>query len=144
MIPKFQYPITFLPCKNLDEINIFYTKILGLEIALEQGECVIFKIGHSPHTGYWGFCAHHSEFITPAKRVCLTLVVNTKMDVDRWHKNLTQNNILCTKIPMDTPLFKIYNAFYQDPMGYTIEIQAFYNDSKPKFTQYLSSKGKKK
>ena len=134
MIPKFQYPITFLPCKNLEETTSFYTNILDLEIALEQGECVIFKIGDSPHISYWGFCAHYSEFLTPAKRVCLTIVVNKKMEVDKWHKILTQKKILCTRTPNYTPQFKIYNAFYQDPTGYTIEIQAFDVDAKPKFT----------
>ena len=130
----FSYPITFLPCKNLDQIHQFYENVLQLEVALEQGQCIIYKIGESPHISYWGFCSHYDEFLKPAHRVCLTLVVSTRTEVDSWHQKLVSLDIDCSKPPKYTEQFKIYNAFYRDPMGYTIEIQSFDENAKPKFS----------
>lgn len=133
MVPPFKYPITFLPCKNLDEMIKFYTEILGLELALEQGDCFIIKIGESPHISYWGFCSHYEDFITPARRVCLTLVVDSPKEVDSWTQNLINQKVKCTRQAQATPQFKIYNAFFEDPMGYTIEVQSFDSDGQPKW-----------
>ncbi len=131
MPTNFSYPITFLPSRDLLETRQFYEKILKLPVALEQGKCIIFKIGTKNHFSYWGFCSHYNEFITPAKRVCLTLVVEQKHEVDEWHQELLSNQVKCIKEPSQTQQFKIYNSFYEDPMGYTIEIQSFDEDGKP-------------
>ncbi len=131
MVSQFSYPITFLPCKNMEENQHFYHQILKLPIALEQGQCILYKIGTDKHYSYWGFCSHYDEYIQNEKKVCLTLVVNTTTEVDEWHEELIKNCVKCIKKPAHTPQFKIYNGFYEDPMGYTIEIQAFYEDGKP-------------
>ncbi len=130
---SFRYPITFLPCTDLDATRRFYASLLKLEIALEQKECIIFKIGDAPHISYWGFCRHYKELLNPAKRVCLTLVVNEDQDVDRWTEILGKFGVNCTKKPEKTPQFGIYNAFFEDPMGYTLEIQAFDIQAQPKW-----------
>jgi hypothetical protein len=127
MPEKFSYPITFLPCKSLDEIRPFYEKILKLKVALEQKRCVLFKIGDS----YWGFCDHYEEQIENPERVCLTLVVDTRGEVDSWHSYLRKKMVPCKQNPSYNPKFKIYNAFYRDPTGYTIEIQTFDEDEMP-------------
>lgn len=130
MNPKnFSYPITFLPCRSLDEIRPFYEDILKLKVALEQKRCILFKIGES----YWGFCDHYDEQVKNPERVCLTLVVDTRGQVDKWHSRMISEVVPCKKRPAYNSKFKIYNAFYTDPTGYTIEIQAFDEDSKPKF-----------
>lgn len=131
MVSKFQYPITFLPCKDLEENRQFYEKILGLPVALEQGPCILYKIGTENHFSYWGFCSHYDEYIQNGKKICLTLVVDTIENVDDWHLELKRKGVKCIKEPAHTPKFKLYNGFYEDPMGYTIEIQAFYEDGKP-------------
>lgn len=130
-LPKFRYPMTFLPCKDLALTRKFYHDILGLTIALEQGKCVIFQIGDQVNLAYWGFCSHYTEFIENPKQVCLTLVVENEQEVDRWHKYLLKQGVECTKNPARTPQFKIYNAFFKDPMGYTLEVQMFDEGGKP-------------
>ena len=127
MPKEFSYPITFLPCKSLDRIRPFYEKVLGLKVALEQKRCILFKIKGS----YWGFCDHYKEQIENPERVCLTLVVDTRGQVDSWHTRLMKKMVPCKKTPAYNPEFKIYNAFYFDPTGYVIEIQTFDEDSKP-------------
>ena len=94
-LPQFAYPITFLPCRDLEAVRQFYETILLLPVALEQSRCLLFKIGHDPHYAYWGFCEQEAEqgqkkeqnqeILSPPKKVCLTLVVSTRAEVDRWH-----------------------------------------------------------
>ncbi|MBN2155371.1 MAG: VOC family protein [Candidatus Lokiarchaeota archaeon] len=128
MVNPFSYPITFLPCNSLEEIRPFYEKILQLPVALEQARCILYRIGSK---AYWGFCDHYSEKIIDPERICLTLVVDTQHDVDKWHSHLVSNQVPCKKSPAYNRTFKIYNAFYYDPTGYTIEIQVFDTNAHP-------------
>ncbi len=127
MPKKFSYPITFLPCRSLEEIRPFYEEKLQLQVALEQKRCILFKIGGS----YWGFCDHYTEQIENPERICLTLVVDTKEEVNEWDSRLDSLHVPCKKPPAYNSTFKIYNAFYYDPTGYIIEIQAFDEDAHP-------------
>ena len=133
-LPKIHYPITFLPCQDLSTTREFYNGLLQLPIVLEQGHCVLFQIGESSNRAFWGFCSHYTGFIEMPKHVCLTLVVETREDVDAYFKMLTEANIECIKKPTETPQFQIYNTFFKDPMGYSLEIQMFYPEGKPKGT----------
>lgn len=121
----FEYSIVFLPCNNLEMIRTFYNGILGLPIALDQSKCLIFSTGVSKSNGYWGFCSGLKPELHDPENVCLTLVVSTRKEVNQWYKKLSKFNITCKKIPSYRPEFHIYNAFFQDPMNYTLEIQAF-------------------
>ncbi len=125
--------MNFFPCKNLESMRNFYFGILNLPIALEQGTCLVFKVGESPHIAFWGFCSHYKDFLVNPSKVCLTLVVNTMVEVDRWYHYLCDNKIECIKKPAKTPQFRIYNAFFKDPMGYTLEIQSFYEENVLKY-----------
>jgi hypothetical protein len=106
----------------------FYEKIFRFPIALDQGGCIIFQLGKY---GYWGFCETDKEIVNP-EQVCLTVVVETPEEVDEWDNYLRENNIIHTREPQETAQYKIYNAFYEDPTGYTLEIQAFAEDGRPK------------
>ncbi|MHA2016934.1 MAG: hypothetical protein ACTSXY_01535, partial [Promethearchaeota archaeon] len=95
MPQSFSYPITFLHCKNLAEIRSFYEGILHLTAIFSESQCIIYKIGKKNHFGYWGFCSHYSDFLEHPERICLTLVVDTKEDVDAWYKELVSKNVKC-------------------------------------------------
>ncbi len=125
MPKKFSYPITFLHCRDLLEIRSFYEDILHLTVALEQDPCIIYRIGEKNQGAYWGFCSHYSDFLEHPEMICLTLVVDTREDVDAWHRELVSKNVKCIKPPSHTEKFRIYNAFYRDPTNYTLEIQVF-------------------
>ena len=128
----FQYPILFLPCRDLQIVQSFYNGTLGLPIALDQGECVIFRVGGSGVAkGYLGFCAGLGPELADPERVCLTLVVSTRREVDQWHRRLTELDVACISPPAYKPKFHIYNAFFRDPSGYTLEIQAFDDEYAP-------------
>ena len=119
--------MTFLRTKNLEETRTFYEKILNFPVALEQSGCVIFRIGKF---GYWGFCQTDKDISNP-EQVCLTVVVEKREEVDAWHKHLIDNNVKLHREPQHTSQYKIYNGFYVDPTGYTLEIQAFDQEGKP-------------
>jgi len=130
MPTPFTYPITFLPTVDLDKTRQFYEHLLKLPVALDQGACVIFRVGKF---GYLAFCsqAEHSADIKNPGEVCLTLIVDTQTEVDEWHQYLVDAGIKVKRPPQYTAAYKIYNGFYIDPMGYTIEIQAFDEDAQP-------------
>jgi len=127
MVKQFIYPITFLPTANLEKTRQFYENVLQLPIALDQNTCLIFKVGDY---GYWGFCTKSVTVINP-EEVCLTLFVGTREEVDEWHDHLINQNVEVKRPPQYSPTFKIYNGFYYDPSGYTIEIQAFDTNARP-------------
>ncbi len=131
MPKKFSYPMTFLPCRDLTITRNFYEKILKLPVALEQSKCIVFKVGIGNHFSYWGFCSHYNEYLDPPHRVFLSLVVEDAGAVDEWHRELVDQQVDCIRTPQYTAEFKIYHAFYKDPMGYTVEIQAFDEDGRP-------------
>ena len=131
MHPEFQYPITFLPCHDLLEVEKFYNGILHLPIALKQHSCVIFQVGRENIAAYWGFCTHYNEMLYPPENVFLTLVVNSRKQVDEWHEELISKNISCIKRPQYNSTYRIYQALYRDPIKYTIEIQAFDPGAEP-------------
>ena len=125
-MPKnFSYPITFLHCRDLLEIRSFYEDILHLQVALELDKCIIYRIGEKNQNAYWGFCSLYSDFLEHPEMVCLTLVVDTREDVDAWHTELVSKKVKCIKPPAYLEQFGIYSAFYRDPMNHTIEIQVF-------------------
>ena len=55
----------------------------------------------------------------------------TQAEVDEWHQYLVDAAVKVKRPPQYTTAFKIYNGFYLDPIGYTIEIQAFDPDAQP-------------
>ena len=122
------YPISFFRTNDLKKTRVFYEEILQLPIALDQSGCVIYLIGKY---GYWGFCQTYEEILKP-EQICITLVVDTKQQVDEWHLYLQEKEVEIKKEPQHTEQYKIYNGFYIDPNGYTLEVQAFDKDDQPK------------
>ena len=114
----FSQQITFLHSSNLEDTRHFYLEILGLDLARDQGTCLIFKI---TETAYLGFCEHIVP-IQAGRRIILTLVTE---DVDLWYERLEKKNVEMMGAPKANPKYQIYHFFLKDPDGYTIEIQKF-------------------
>ncbi len=113
------YTITFLRTLKLESTRYFYEKICGFSIVLEEANCIIFEIGK----GYWGFC-ENNEILKYPDRICLTIVVNNREQVMKWHDKLSKH----TKVVKEPSLYakyNLFNAFYLDPNGYTLEVQSF-------------------
>lgn len=122
------YPMVFLRTNDMKKTRNFYEEILNFPIALEQSGCIVFKVGKY---GYWGFCENTQVPVENPEQVCLTMVVKSVEEVDSWHKHIVNSGANATRAPQKTEKYKIYNSFYSDPTGYTIEIQYFYEEGEP-------------
>ncbi len=117
-MPAISEFIVFLPAPNWEATREFYERILGLRLALEQVDCVIYQVAGA---GYLGFC-QRAETPQPAERVILTLV---SREVDEWHARLQAHGVEIAKSPTLNERYQIYHLFARDPNGYLIEIQRF-------------------
>jgi catechol 2,3-dioxygenase-like lactoylglutathione lyase family enzyme len=115
---KFNDFITFLGTKDLTATSNFYKNILGLTLYKDQGVCLIFNINSKSKIG---FC-EHMQIIHTKKSPILTFVTN---DVDEYYNRLIGKGIVISDRPRLNEKFKIYHFFFEDPNGYTIEIQKF-------------------
>lgn len=116
--------IVFLKTENLDGMRQFYVERIGMDVWLEQAECVILRHGNL----LLGFCERE-----PADRGgCCTFFYDTRSEVDDMYERFKD-------AAMDEPKvnerYNIYNFFAKDPEGRTVEFQSFLHDVEP----YLSS-----
>jgi catechol 2,3-dioxygenase-like lactoylglutathione lyase family enzyme len=116
--PRIDQQITFLYTRDLAATARFYEEVLGLALALDQGDCRIYRVSDG---GYLGFCQRQSAPEEPAG-IILTLVTQ---EVDAWYEYLSERGVVFEKPPALNPKYEIYHCFLRDPNGYLIEIQRF-------------------
>jgi catechol 2,3-dioxygenase-like lactoylglutathione lyase family enzyme len=114
--------ITFLYTKDLEATARFYQDVLGLRLALDQGNCRIYRVSAA---GYLGFCRREAAPPRP-EGIIVTIVTE---DVDRWYELLQARGVSFEKPPAHNPTYGIYHCFLRDPNGYLLEIQRFETDS---------------
>ena len=111
--------ITWVYTEDLEGTARFYEVVLGLETALDQGQCRVYRT--SP-TSFLGLCrVRPGRFVEP-KGVVLTLLTD---DVDAWHAHLLAHGADVQGPPEHHAAFKVYAFFVKDPNGYLIELQRF-------------------
>ncbi|RME47981.1 MAG: VOC family protein [Chloroflexi bacterium] len=122
MIPSpIKQHITFLYTRDLEATAHFYGEVLGLDVWLDQGDCLIYRVCQE---GYIGFCRRASAPSQP-RGVILCLVTE---DVDGWAGYLQARGISLTKPPQLNPDYHIYHFFATDPNGYLVEFQRFLSE----------------
>jgi catechol 2,3-dioxygenase-like lactoylglutathione lyase family enzyme len=110
--------IVFLFTQDLPATAQFYEQLLGLELALDQGNCRIYRVTAN---SYVGFC-ERAKSETAQDGIILTLVTP---DVDAWYERLSSLGVRFEKPPAFNPRYRIYHCFLRDPNGYMLEIQRF-------------------
>ena len=118
--PPIDQQITFLYTRDLAATARFYEDVLGLPLALDQGDCRIYRVTDD---AFFGFCRRTAAPEGP-NGVILTLVTQ---EVDRWYRHLSAKGAAFEKPPALNPEYNIYHCFLRDPNGYLIEIQRFLN-----------------
>ena len=78
--------ITFLYTHDLAATARFYEEVMGLPLALDQGDCRIYRVSAD---AYLGFCQRESATEQPSG-VILTLVTP---DVDQWYRTLSDRGV---------------------------------------------------
>lgn len=112
---SFDAQITFLYVADLDRSAAFYGGVLGLELARDQGACLIY---HVAGQGYLGVCSHRPP---EPGGVIVTLVAD---DVDGWAERLAAAGHDVDG-PATNERFGLYHLFVRDPDGHLVEIQRF-------------------
>lgn len=120
--PSFEAAITFLYTRDLEATAHFYEAVLGLPLALDQGDCRIYRLGdHAPPAAMVGFCRRADAPAQP-QGIILTLLTP---DVDGWYAQLRAQGVTFEKPPTLNDAYRIYHCFLRDPNGYLLEIQRF-------------------
>jgi len=109
--------IGFYATQDLEATRDFYTRVLGLELAVDQGTCHIYRV---TDTAFIGFCQREDLFSTDG--ILITVVTD---DVDVMCERLTSFDVPLEKAPAHNPTYGIYHAFVRDPNNYLVEIQRF-------------------
>ncbi|MCP4417401.1 MAG: VOC family protein, partial [Chloroflexi bacterium] len=120
---------TFLHAQDLAETAVFYEKILGLKLVLDQGNCRIYASGGDAYLAFCQTLGQHMAATTSLSHIMLTLVTS---DVDGWHDYLLGQGVAIEKPPTLNEKFNIYQCFVRDPNGYLIEFQTFLDPIWPK------------
>lgn len=120
--PPIDQQITFVYTHDLDQTAAFYEDTLGLELALDQGGCRIYRVAG---TAFIGICQRDdapTDMQAQGRTIILTLVTDA---VDAWYARLSERGVQFETAPQLNPRYNIYHCFLRDPNGYLIEIQQF-------------------
>ena len=113
----FEQSVCFFHTSKLKQTEHFYTELLGLPLALDQGACQIYQVSKD---GFIGFCTHRE----PANPDGIIITLATQ-NVEEVYEQLLNNGILFEQPLSYNERFNITNAFIRDPNGYLVEIQRF-------------------
>lgn len=123
----FEQFVTFIYVRDLHASDAFYSGLLGLSLALDQGTCRIYRVAGD---AYLGICQRSDAVAPPTPgSLILTLVAQ---DVDGWHRYLADRGVTIEQPPQYNPRFNIYHCFLRDPDGYLVEIQRFLDPAWPR------------
>ncbi len=115
-----QKQITFLYYRDLGAAMAFYERVLGLDLAIDQGWSKIYRVTDG---GYVGLVdetrgSHRAHPVKPVQ-VCIRVA-----DVDRWHAWVETQEVEGLRAPRSNVELKIRAFVFNDPEGYQIEIQS--------------------
>jgi len=106
--------ILFLKTRMLEELKDFYTRQIGCELWLDQGDCLIFR----HHNFLFGFCQRDEA----ENKAMLTFFYESRDEVDRIYDGL--KDIAMNK-PALNEKYHIYQFFAHDPENRPVEFQYF-------------------
>ncbi|MEL6348105.1 MAG: VOC family protein [Myxococcota bacterium] len=120
----FDQQVTFIDVLDLDRSHHFYSRLLRLPLALDQGRCRIYTV---TSTAFLGVCQR--ERVQASDGIILTLVTDA---VDRWYQRLERAGVPIDTAPTRNDTYRIYHCFVRDPDGWRVEIQRFEDPAWPR------------
>lgn len=108
--------IVFFQTQQIDELERFYTDLLGMKVWLRQEDCIILKHGNL----LLGFCTRSGI----DRSGLITFVYKTKEDVDAIYDRLKD---IARAAPETNEKYHIYQFFAHDPEHRALEFQYFLN-----------------
>lgn len=116
--------ITFFYYRDFERARDFYERIMGFELADDQGTCRIYRVRGTAFLGIVDERHGHCSAPRNESSVLLTLVTN---DVKGWWDHLHKEKVKITSELLSKPEIQIEAFFFEDPEGYALEVQSFLN-----------------
>ncbi|TDY56659.1 glyoxalase/bleomycin resistance protein/dioxygenase superfamily protein [Aminivibrio pyruvatiphilus] len=123
-MPEICSQITFFYYKDLAKAADFYERIMGFELADDQGTCRIYRVRESAFLGIVDERYGHCSAPKSESTVLATFVVD---DVREWYEHLRKNGVTIISELLSRPEIQIEAFFFEDPEGYALEAQSFLN-----------------
>ena len=125
--------ITFLYYPEIGPAAAFFEGVLGLELVEDQDWAKIYRVAGG---AFLGAVAGEKGFHAPREEnaVLVTLVVD---DVPRWYEKLKNSGVEMLSEVQHKADIQIRGFFFEDPGGYTFEVQQFL---KPELAEVFHSK----
>jgi predicted enzyme related to lactoylglutathione lyase len=113
--------ITFLYYPDLEPAASFYEEVMGFQPVEDQAWARIYRVAGN---AFLGIVGGDRGFHRPQayNAVLLTLVVD---DVPGWYERLASHGVRLLTEVQHRPEIQIRCFFFEDPGGYTLEIQQF-------------------
>lgn len=125
MSTPFQQQITFLYAEKPEASWRFYEEVLGLHLAQDQGFCRIYAAAPGGR-GFLGICRARAPRASDNPRVeGGTVVTFVHQDVEGWYARLKEKGVEVSAPPAYSATYRVTSFFFQDPAGYTLEVQRF-------------------
>lgn len=113
--------ITFLYFEDLPAAQHFFTSVLGLEVASDQGFAIIWRTGP---TGFIGAVDVRRGSIPVHSRGGVLVSLNVD-DVQAWHEKMSLAGVSELTPVKHHPDIGLRSFFFKGPEGYDFEIQEF-------------------
>jgi predicted enzyme related to lactoylglutathione lyase len=115
-----QLAITFLYYKDLPAAFAFYRDVLGLRLAIDQGDLAkILEIAPNAHVGLVDEARGMNRW---QAEKCVQICIRVA-DVDAWHAYLGEVGVDALSQMFENDKIGIRAFVFRDPEGYQIEIQ---------------------
>jgi len=123
MNPKADGLLTFFYYKDLAKAAEFYENIMGFDLVVDQKWAKIYRVKGSALMGCVdGNVGYHKP--NEIKPVMLTVIVD---DPDAWYSHFKKHGVETLSEPHDDKDMGLRIFLLEDPEGYIIEIQKFYD-----------------
>ena len=112
--------ITFLYFRDLARACAFYERVLGLDLAIDQGWSKIYRLTGAAHLGLVDETRGMHRAADPKPvQICLRVAA-----VDRWHEWAASQGVAGLTPPRDNEALGIRAFVFTDPEGHQIEVQS--------------------
>jgi catechol 2,3-dioxygenase-like lactoylglutathione lyase family enzyme len=129
--PALDQQVTFLYAEDPEACWRFYEEMLELPLVQDQGSVRIYSVDGS--RAFLGICKARAPRASENPRVVGGVVFTlVTQDVEGWHAFLTAKGVHLPMTPTYSEAYRITHFFFNDPAGYTIEVQRFERPDWPK------------
>lgn len=112
--------ITFLYYRDVGRAIEFYERVLGFQLAIDQGWSKIFRVTGAAHVGLVDETRGMHRAADPKPvQICIRVP-----DVNAWHAWVSTQDVDGLTQPHSSDALRIRAFVFNDPEGYQIEVQS--------------------